>query len=100
MSKSSKTSERFNLSIPKKVLELYCSCQSMKNFTAFTRIAVIEKLNRDFGFRINVEDGDFLQGKRTDLMPPAEKKRKLPTLRRQAAHARAQKSERQAKARY
>ena len=85
--------------MPKKVLEFYRSCQSMKNFTAFARIAVIEKLNRDFGFKIDVAGGDFLQGKRTDLMSPAEKKRKLPALRRQAAHARTQKAETQAKAR-
>lgn len=74
--------------MPKKVLELYRSCQSMKNFTAFARIAVIEKLNRDFGFNIDPESVDFSQGKRTDLMNPATKKRKLPALRCQAAHAR------------
>lgn len=93
MSKSTQTSERFNLSMPKKVLELYRSCQSMKNFTAFARIAVIEKLNRDFGFKINPESVDFSQGKRTDLMNPATKKRKLPALRRQAARARQKKAE-------
>ena len=88
MSKSTQTSERFSLSMPKKVLEVYRSCQSMKNFTAFARIAVIEKLNRDFGFKLEAESVDFSQGKRTDLMNPAEKKRKLPALRRQAARAR------------
>ncbi|MBR6797501.1 MAG: hypothetical protein IKM45_02285 [Opitutales bacterium] len=93
MSKSTQTSERFNLSMPKKVLEIYRSCQSMKNFTAFARIAVIEKLNRDFGFKINPESVDFSQGKRTDLMNPATKKRKLPALRRQAARARQKKAE-------
>ena len=93
MSKSTQTSERFNLSMPKKVLELYRSCQSMKNFTAFARIAVIEKLNRDFGFKINPESVNFSQGKRTDLMNPATKKRKLPALRRQAARARQKKAE-------
>jgi len=79
--------------MPKKVLEIYRSCQSMKNFTAFARIAVIEKLNRDFGFNIDPESVDFSQGKRTDLMNPATKKRKLPALRRQAARARQKKAE-------
>lgn len=88
MSKSTQTSERFSLSMPKKVLEVYRSCQSMKNFTAFARIAVIEKLNRDFGFELDAASVDFSQGKRTDLMNPATKKRKLPALRRQAARAR------------
>ncbi len=77
--------------MPKKVLEVYRSCQSMKNFTAFARIAVIEKLNRDFGFKLEAESVDFSQGKRTDLMNPETKKRKLPELRRQAAFARQKK---------
>lgn len=64
----------------------------MKNFTAFARIAVIEKLNRDFGFKIDVGIGDFMQGKRTDLMNPETKKRKLPALRAQAERARKKKS--------
>lgn len=60
----------------------------MKNFTAFARIAIIEKLNRDFGFKLDVKSGDFMQGKRTDLMNPETRKRKLPALRKQAERAR------------
>lgn len=61
----------------------------MKNFTAFARIAIIEKLNRDFNFNIDAKEGDFLQGKRTDLFDEENKAKKLPKLRRQAEHARA-----------
>lgn len=92
MSKSTNTSERFNISVPREILERYRSCQNMKNFTAFARIAIIEKLNRDFDFKIDVRDGDFLQGKRTDLMNPKNRAKKLPALRLQAATARAKKA--------
>lgn len=61
----------------------------MKNFTAFARIAIIEKLNRDFNFNIDAKEGDFLQGKRTDLFDEENKAKKLPKMRRQAARARA-----------
>lgn len=61
----------------------------MKNFTAFVRIAIIEKLNRDFKFNIDSKEGDFLQGKRTDLFDEENKAKKLPELRRQAERARA-----------
>lgn len=92
MSKSTNTSERFNISVPREILEYYRSCQNMKNFTAFARIAIIEKLNRDFDFEIDISNGDFLQGKRTDLMNPKKRAKKLPALQRQAANARAKKT--------
>ncbi len=66
----------------------------MKNFTAFARIAIIEKLNRDFRLGIDAKEGDFLQGKRTDLMNPKTKLKKLPELRLQAERARAGKKPR------
>ncbi len=97
MSKSTNTSERFNISVPREILEYYRSCQNMKNFTAFARIAIIEKLNRDFGFTIDVRNGDFLQGKRTDLMNPKKRAKKLPALQRQAEHARAKKAHKELK---
>jgi len=88
MAKSSKTSERFNVSVPENVLACYRSCQSMKNFTAFARIAIIEKLNRDFGFSLDASMGDCSQGKRVDLMDSETRQRKLPLLREQAKKAR------------
>ena len=69
----------------------------MKNFTAFARIAIIEKLNRDFGFSLDVGLGDFSQGKRVDLNSPAKLNRKKAALDAAAKRARSAKAKRDAK---
>lgn len=70
-------------------MEAYRSCQNQKNFTAFARIAVIEKLNRDFGFSLDVRLGDFSRGKRVDLNDPAKLEKKRAALNAAAERARA-----------
>ena len=77
-----KRSIQLNLALPAEIVEAYQSCQSMKNLTAFARIAIIQKLNRDFGFSLDEGSGDFSQGRRTDLKDPALRKKRLAELRK------------------
>lgn len=85
----SKSSVQFCFSVPHEIMRAYMSCQNRKNFTAFARIALIEKLNRDFGFSLDVGLGDFSQGKRVDLNSPAKLSRKKASLDAAAKRARA-----------
>ena len=84
----SNRSVQLNIAVPEEILEAYKSCQSLKNLTAFARIAIIQKLNRDFGFSLDEQLGDFSRGKRNDLKDPERKKKCMAALQRNAAAAR------------
>ncbi len=85
----SKSSVQFCFSVPLEIMEAYLSCQNRKNLTSFVRIAMIEKLNRDFGFALDARLGDFSQGKRVDLNNPQKRARKKAALDAAAGRARA-----------
>lgn len=83
-----KRSIQLNLALPSEIVEVYQSCQSMKNLTAFARIAIIQKLNRDFGFTLDEKAGDFSQGRRTDLRDPDLRKKRISELQKNAQRKR------------
>lgn len=85
-------SVQLNIAIPAEILEAYKSCQSMKNLTAFARVAIIQKLNRDFGFLLDEKLGEFSRGKRNDLKDPEQKKRCVDALLKNAASAQERKA--------
>lgn len=82
---------QLNLALPAEIVEAYCSCQSMKNLTAFARTAIIQKLNREFGFSLDEALGDFSRGRRTDLRDPALKRKRVAALQEHACRARERK---------
>lgn len=91
-----KRSVQLNIAVPAEILEAYKSCQSLKNLTAFARVAIIQKLNRDFGFSLDEQLGDFSRGKRNDLKDPKRKKECVEALQRNAAAARKRNKSRKA----
>lgn len=83
-----KPSLQLNITVPAEVVDAYKSCQSMKNLTAFARTAIIQKLNRDFGFSLDERLGDFSRGRRTDLRDPVLRKKRVDALQEHARRAR------------
>lgn len=86
-----KRSIQLNIAVPAEIIEAYVSCQSMKNLTTFARVAIIQKLNREFGFSLDERLGELSQGRRTDLKDPVLRKKCVDALQEYARSARARK---------
>ena len=86
-----KRSVQLNIAVPAEIIDAYISCQSMKNLTTFARVAIIQKLNREFGFSLDEKLGELSQGKRSDLKDPKLRKKRIEALQQHASEARKRK---------